>query len=122
MRKKFASLLLSAVTSFKRQNIDPRELATGILALTEYDDPAIGKPLLKKDKEALMKAQSVDHIFDVLQPHMIFFNYEILEFLIEEMGSPNDKHELEMFLQEFRRFCSQSVFEIQPNVLGHSAE
>ena len=53
---------------------------------------------------------------------MIFFNYEILEFLIEEMGSPNDKHKLEMFLQEFRRFCSRSVFEIQPNVLGHSAE
>ena len=122
MRKKFASLLLNVVHSFKRQNIDPRELATGILALTEHDDPAISKPLLERHKDALMKAQTVDHTFDVLRPHMTFFNYEILEFLIEEMGSPDDKHKLQKFLQEFRRFCRRSVFEIPPNVLGHSAE
>ena len=122
MRKKFASLLLSVVTSFKRQGIDPRELATGILALTEHADPAVGKPLLERDKDALMRAQLVDHSFDVLRPHMTFFNYEILEFLIEEMGSPNDKLKLQTFLQEFRRFCRRSVFEIPPSVLGHSAE
>ena len=122
MRKKFASLLLSVVTSFQSQGIDPRKLATAILALTEYDDPIIGKPLLERDKEALMKAQTVDHTFDVLRPHMTFFNYEILEFLIEEMGSPNDKQKLQKFLQEFRRFCRRSVFEIPPNVLGYSAE
>ena len=122
MRKKFASLLLKVVTSFKRQGIDPRELATAILALTEYDDPAIGKPLLERDKEALMRAQTVDHTFDILRPHMTFFNYEILEFLIEEMGSRNDKCNLQNFLQEFIRFCSRSVFEIPPNMLGHSEE
>ena len=122
MRKKFASLLLSVINSFKHQGIDPRELATAILVLTEYGDPAIGKPLLERDKEALLKAQTIDHTFDVLRPHMTFFNYEILEFLIEEMGSDSDKHNLQKFLQEFRRFCRRSVFEIPANVLGHSAE
>ena len=122
MRKKFASLLVNVVTSLKRQGINPRELATTVLALTEYDDPAIGKPLLERHKDALMKAQTVDHTFDVLRPHMTFFNHEILEFLIEEMGSPNDKHKLQKFLQEFRRFCRRSVFEIPANVLGHSVE
>ena len=122
MRKKFASLLVNVINSFKRQGIDPRELASSVLALTEYEDPAIGKPLLERHKEALVKAQTVDHTFDVLRPHMTFFNYEILEFLIEEMGSPNDKHKLQKFLQEFKRFCRRSVFEIPPNVLGHSAE
>ena len=122
MRKKFASLLVKVVSSLKHQGIDPRQLATAILALTEYDDPGIGKPLLERDKEALMKAQTVDHTFDVLRPHMTFFNYEILEFLIEQMGSPNDKDDLQKFLQEFRRFCRRSVFEIPRNVLGHSVE
>ena len=122
MRKKFASLLLSVINSFQRQSIDPRKLATAILVLTEYDDPAIGKPLLERDKENLMKAQTVDHTFDILRPHMTFFNYEILEFLIEEMGSSNDKHNLQKFLQEFRRFCRRSVFEVPANVLEHSTE
>ena len=53
---------------------------------------------------------------------MTFFNYEILEFLIEEMGSPNDQQKLQKFLQEFKRFCRRSVFEIPANVLGHSTE
>ena len=122
MRKKFASLLVNVINSFQHQGIDPRRLASTVFALTEYDDPIIGKPLLERDKEALMKAQTVDHTFDVLRPHMTFFNYEILEFLIEEMGSLSDKQKLQKFLQEFKRFCRRSVFEIPPNVLGHSAE
>ena len=122
MRKKFAALLLSIIKSFKQQNVEPQLLTSAVLVLTEYDDPAVGKPLLEREKEALMKAQSVDHIFHVLRPHMTFFNYEILEFLIEEMGSGSDKHNLQKFLQEFRRFCRRSVFEIPANVLGHSTE
>ena len=122
MRKKFASLLVNVINSFQHQGIHPRKLASSVLALTEYEDPAVGNPLLERHKEALMKAQTVDHTFDVLRPHMTFFNYEILEFLIEEMGSPNDKQKLQKFLQEFRRFCRRSVFEIPANVLGHSAE
>ena len=122
MRKKFASLLVNVINSFQHQGINPRRLASTILALTEHNDPAIGKPLLERHKDALMKAQTVDDTFDVLRPHMTFFNYEILEFLIEEMGLPNDKQKLQKFLQEFRRFCRRSVFEIPANVLGHSAE
>ena len=122
MRKKFASLLVNVVNSLKRQGINPRELATTVLALTEYDDPAIGKPLLEREKEALMKAQLVDHTFDVLRPHMTFFNYEILEFLIEKIGSPSDKDDLQKFLHEFKGFCRRSVFEVPAKVLGHSAE
>ena len=110
---------MNVVNSFQSQGIDPRKLATAILALTEYDDPAIGKPLLEKDKEALIKSQTVDHTFDVLRPHTTFFNYEILEFLIEKMGTPTDKDDLQKFLQDFKRFCRRSVFEIPSNVLGH---
>ena len=122
MRKKFAALLVNVIKSFKEQNVEPTLLISAVLALTEHNDPAIGKPLLEREREALMKAQSVDHIFHVLRPHMTFFNYEILEFLIEVMGSDNDKHNLQKFLQEFRRFCRRSVFEIPANVLGHSTE
>ena len=122
MRKKFASLLVSVVYSFQNQDIDPRKIVTAILALTEYDDPAIGKPLLEREKQALKKSRSIDDTFDVLRPHMTFFNYEILQFLIEQVGSTDDKDNLQKFLREFRRFCRRSVLEIPPNVLGHSAE
>ena len=122
MRKKFASLLVNVVNSFQHQEIDPRKVATTVLALTEYDDPAVGKPLLEREKQDLKKAQSIDDTFDIIRPHMTFFNYEILEFLIEQMGSPSDRDSLQKFLQEFRIFCRRSIFEISPSVLGHSAK
>ena len=122
MRKKFASLLVNVIDSFQEQRINSRRLASTVLALTEHNDPAIGKPLLEKHKEALKKSRSIDDTFDVLRPHMTFFNYEILQFLIEQVGSTDDKDNLQKFLREFRRFCRRSVFEVPPNVLGHSAE
>ena len=122
MKKKFASLFVGVMDSFKDRGIGPQDIASRILALTEYDDPAIGKPLLERQKEELKRAQTVNDTFDILRPHMTFFNYEILEFLIENKGSDNDKHNLKIFLQEFSDFCRRSVFELPPNTLGHSKE
>jgi hypothetical protein len=122
MKKKFASLLVDVIISFKDRDIDPQDISSCILALTEHDDPAIGKPLLEKQKEDLNSAQNVNRVFDIVRPHMTFFNYEILEFVILKKGSPSDKRNLQTFLQEFRNFCSRSVFEIPPTMLGHSEE
>ena len=77
MRKKFAALLLSVIKSFKQKNVEPRLLTSAVLVLTEYNDPAIGKPLLEREKEALMKTHSVDQIVDVLRPHMTFLNWNL---------------------------------------------
>ena len=122
MKKKFAALLWNTVESFKQKGINPRSLITGVLAVTEYEDPSVGKPLLEQEKETLAKAQNVDVIFDVLRPHMTFFNYEILEFLIETRGSKDDKQALQLYLHDFREFCRRSVFEVPKSIFGHSTE
>ena len=121
MKRKFASLLVDIIISFKCQGIDPDDIISCILEVTEHD-PAISKPLLERQKEELKRAKNVNLIFDIVRPHMTFFNHEILEFIIEEIGSPNDKHNLQTFLDEFNDFCRRSVFEIPPNTLGHSEE
>ena len=122
MKKKFAALLLKAVESFNHQGMDPKLLVTGVLAMTEYDDPSIGKPLLKREKKKLTSAQDIYAVFDILRPHMTFFNYEILEFLIKTIGSKEDKEALQTYLHDFRHFCRRSVFELPKNSLGHSSE
>ena len=94
MKKKFAALVWKTVESFKCQKISPRSLITGVLYLTEGEDPFVGKPLLEREKERLAEVQNIDTIFDILRPHMTFFNYEILEFLIETIGSKKDKQAL----------------------------
>lgn len=122
MKKKFAALLWKTIESFKHQIISPQTLINGVLAVTEYEDPSIGKPLLEREKEALAKAHSIDAIFNILRPHMMFFNYEILEFLIETIGSNEDKHMLQQYLHDFRCFCRRSIFEVPKSIFGHSSE
>ena len=122
MKKKFAALLWKTIESFKCQGINPRTVINGVFALTEYEDPSVGKPFLEREKEALSKAQNIDMIFDILRPHMTFFNYEILEFLIETIGSTEDKRILQEYLYDFRCFCRRSVFEVPKSIFGHSSE
>ena len=59
-----------------------------------------------------MRAQSVRDIFHALRPHMSFFNYEILQFLIEGKGSDGDKAALCTYLTNFTEFCRRHVFEV----------
>ena len=122
MKIKFAALLWNIIDSFKSQGIDPQSLVAGVLALTEYEDPSIGKPLLAHEKDSLMKAKTVDQIFHILRPYISFFSYETLEFLVDKKGSKRDKRHMQKFLREFKHFCKRSVFEVPQSLLHHSSE
>ena len=93
-------------------------MINGVLAVTEYEDPSIGKPILEREKERLAEAKSIDTIFNILRPHMTFFNYEILEFLIVTIGSKEDKRMLKVYLCDFGYFCRRRVFEVPEKAMG----
>ena len=113
IRKEFALLCWKVRDSFEQRDIKPRTLASALLDLTIHEDSPDGScSLLKEKEEALMSAQSVHDTFDVLRPHMNFFNHEILQFLIEGKGSKDDKSALTIFLKNFEEFCKRHVFEV----------
>ena len=113
--QEFALLCWKARDSFEQRSITPQTLASALLDLTVYKDPSASScfiSLLKDKEEALKRAQSVHETFDVLRSHMSFFNYEILQFLIEGKGSDDDKVALATFLTNFEKFCRRHVFEV----------
>ena len=113
--QEFALLCWKARDSFEQRSITPQTLASALLDLMVYKDPSASScfiSLLKDKEEALKRAQSVHETFDVLRPHMSFFNYEILQFLIEGKGSDDDKVALASFLRHFEEFCKRHVFEV----------
>ena len=116
MGTKFASFTLFLEKSLKAQKIPLEDVASCVLSLPAYTED-IGKKLLeKKDKEAIQQAESVSKMFMVLQSHISFFNYEIMEHLVKHHGSPNDHSMLEEYVTVFNAFCQRSVFEVPPNV------
>ena len=113
--EKFAHLCSMARDSFERRGITPQMLTDTLLDLTVYKPGRSCHdiiPLLKEEGGALVRAQSVRETFHALRPHMSFFNYEILKFLIERKGSEDDKTALATFLRDFIEFCKRHVFEV----------
>ena len=100
----------------------PLTLASALLDLTISEESSNGNsgiPLLKEKEAALMSAKSVHDIFHVLRPHMNFFNYEILQFLIKGKGSKEDKMALSAFLNKFEEFRKRHIFEVPFNVYSN---
>ena len=113
--KEFALLCSKVRDSFERRGITPQMLTDTLLDLTVYQPGSSCHniiPLLKEEGGTLMRAQSVRETFHALRPHMSFFNYEILQFLIEAKGSEDDKVALATFLGDFKEFCKRHVFEV----------
>lgn len=112
---KFAHLCTKARDSFEERGVKPQMLADTLIDLMVYKPGSSCHdiiPPLKEESGTLIRAQSVHEIFYALRPHMSFFNYEILQFLIEGKGSKSDKVALDMYLKYFTEFCKRHVFEV----------
>ena len=114
IREEFALLCWRVRDSFEQRNIKPQTLGSALLDLKINEDTSNGNssPLLKEKEGALMSAKSVHDTFAIVRPHMNFFNYEILQYLIKGKGSKEDKVALSDFLKKFEEFCKRHVFEV----------
>ena len=125
--EKFVHLCTKARDSFEERGIAPQALADTLMDLTVYKPGSSCHdiiPLLKEEGGTLKKARSVREIFHALRPHMGFFNYEILKFLIEGKGSEGDKVALTSYLKDLTEFCKRHVFEVPFTTYsnGHQVE
>ena len=125
--EKFAHLCSMTRDSFEQRGISPQMLADMLMDLAVYKPGSNCHdivPLLKEEGGALTMAQSVRDTFHALRPHMSFFNYEILKYLIERKGSEDDKIALAVYLENFTEFCKRHVFEVPSTTCsnGHQIE
>jgi len=48
-----------------------------------------------------------------------FFNYELLEHIIQVFGTPEDKSKLQKYLDDLKKFCQRRIFEVPAHVYGN---
>ena len=62
---------------------------------------------------------SIDSVLGPLQhKHITYFDHNILQYIIKQHGSEEDKEELKKFLKEFKEYCNRSVFEVPQAIFG----
>ena len=125
MIKSFAQVTNDTRSSLDKRGISVRILVAHALSLGAYlycDSQLIRKSLLSEDTEKLQQAETVHDVFIILQPHMSFFNHELLKHITDskELCTEDDRKRMEKYCSEFNEFCRRKVFEVPPCVFGLS--
>ena len=121
--KKFSNFTISTMKSFVERNESLEEIIYVVLSLKAFTAPNIGiKFFEKEDIKEIQAATSIVDLFTVLLNYSSFFNYHIIEHLIDHHGSADDHKRLEDYVSDFKIFCQRSVFQVPPEVYGNSGQ
>ena len=111
----FQKLVSSTIESLIRQNVSLQRLVSHIMTLGAFD-PVYKKPqvpLFQYCLEKLNTVENVPEIFLVLQDYFSFFNYDIIEHIIEMLGTEEDKARLQRYKDDFNQYAKRTIFECQ---------
>ena len=67
--------------------------------------------------DQLIGSTSVDQVFTHLAPEMSFFNHEILEDIINELGDQNDKDHLANYSEEFENSVNGKFLKLNQAIV-----
>ena len=115
----FQKLVSATIKSLDRQNVSPYKLLCHIMTLGAFkhvfkinEMPQV--PALHHCYTELKAAKTIYEIFWVLNDYFSFFNYHIIEHIIEELGTEEDKAKLQKYKENFSRYAKRRIFECLP--------
>ena len=119
MMDKFQNLFSATTKSLKQRNIEVKEILCQLVGLgpllPTYDD--LNLPVFRRQLPALRKSKSVDDAMLVIGEYCSFFNFRMIEHIIDKLGTPEDKKNLSKYEEQFNKYAQRHVFEC-PSELG----
>ena len=120
---KFQDLFSSTTDSLRLREVPVKELGRHLECLGHlkptFEDS--GEPVFRKNLRELKKMDSVDDAMSVINNYCSFFNYRMLEHIINKLGAKQDKVNLARYKEDFARYGERHVFEC-PAVVGQMSE
>ena len=124
MMYKFQELFSSTTNSLQERNIPVRQLVRQLECLGQlkptFEDSR--EPVFRCQLPELRKTESVDDAMSVVNNYCSFFNYRMLEHIINKLGSEQDKLNLVRYKEDFRKYGERHVFECPSDVAEMSEE
>ena len=115
---KFRALFSSTFKSLKQRNVPVLHVVQELAGLSHiqpvYSDSEL--PAFRKQYSALRKATSIDDIMWVVLDYCSFFNIQILECIIESLGSDEDKRMLQTYQDTFFEYAKRKVYDMPSEV------
>ena len=114
INREYAKFTFSFRKSLEKCNKTPKELADVLMDVRGY------LPLAKHSKQSrlledryheLKRAEDITSVFEILKDYSSFFNYDLVAFIVEMVGSEEDQHSLILYREKFTAYCKRHVFE-----------
>ena len=117
MQLKFQCLVNVTIDSLKKQNVTPEDISSKLMCCPTYE-PQIGnsKTLLVDCLEEIKQAKSIDGAFFVMRSYFSFFNYELIQHIIQAYRL--ETTDLLKYEKELKEFCERRVYEFPQGDYG----
>ena len=117
---KFQKLFSATIKSLKERKVTVKDLLNhiGCLVAIEpvYEDSKLGQ--LRRE---LPNVETIDDVMAIVREYSSFFNYQILQNVIDHLGGEEDRKNLATYLQEFAEYAKRKVYEC-PCEVGQISE
>ena len=120
---KFQHLFSTIYESLCARCIPVDKLVTHLLSLGAFDPvyQDSQKPVFQTFYKELQTAESIEKVLWVIRDYFSFFNYHVIEHIVSELGTDQDKTELQNYKKEFDQYSKRRIFECLP-VFGPVSE
>ena len=118
MMLKFQKLFSSLKRSLKARDVTSQDICSHVECLGSlrpvFEDT--GLPVLRQQIPKLQQAETVDGAMSIINGYCSFFNFHILETIVEELGSPEDAANLSDYKKDFSEYAKRHVIQCPSEV------
>ena len=114
----FHKLLSSFYDSLTARKVKVRQLVTHLKIIKAFDPVSKNPPtpLVQEHSELLASVTDIEGVIEVIEIYSSFFNYEVLEHMIEHDGSDGDKEKMQNYIKEFEQYSRRRIYECPSNM------
>ena len=116
MVRKFGHLRSRVYESLCERNVPVDKLVTHLLSLGAFDPVHMEsqKPALQTFFQELRNARSIEDVLYIIRNCISFFNYHVIEHIVNELGTDQDRAELQNYERDFNEYSKRRVCECPP--------
>ena len=114
--RKFWRLHSRVYESLRQRNVPVERLVVHLLSLGAFDPVSKDsqKPVLQTFSQELRNARSIEDVLLAIKDYFSFFNYHVIEHIVDELGTDQDRVELQNYKKEFEEYSKQRIYECPP--------
>ena len=109
----FYNLLSKFFNALKERKVSVDDIKTHLMVLEAFDDDD-DRPAFHEQRDKLDHATTINEVFQVIKVFCSFFNYDLIEHLIDIIGTDEDKVRLEKYKIKFMEYARRRIYECPP--------